>query len=102
MKIQTISWRGIITSLAIRSENSNTLFDNVFEFSDRIASEVMIPRQDMVCIFIQDSFEEILTVLKKYGHTRYPLCDNDKDHVLGLVHMRDIFLLREQEGNKDI
>lgn len=78
------------------------LLDNVFEFTDRIASDVMIPRQDMVCIFIQDTFEEILDVLKKYGHTRYLLCDDDKDHVLGLVHMRDIFRLQEQQDTKDI
>ena len=78
------------------------LLDNVFEFSDRIASEVMIPRQDMICIFIQDSFEEILEIVKEYGHTRYLLCDDDKDHVLGLVHMRDIIRLQEQPGSKDI
>jgi len=78
------------------------LLDNVFEFSDRIASEVMIPRQDMVCIFIQDTFEEILDIVKKYGHTRYLLCDDDKDHVLGLVHMRDIIRFQEQTGEKDI
>jgi CBS domain containing-hemolysin-like protein len=78
------------------------LLDNVFEFSDRIASEVMIPRQDMVCIFIQDTFEEILEVVKKYGHTRYLLCDDDKDHVLGLVHMRDIIRFQEQAGEKNI
>jgi len=78
------------------------LLDNVFEFSDRIASEVMIPRQDMVCIFIQDTYEEILDIVKKYGHTRYLLCDDDKDHVLGLVHMRDIIRFQEQTGEKDI
>ncbi len=78
------------------------LLDNVFEFSDRIASEVMIPRQDMVCIFIQDTFEEILEVVKQYGHTRYLLCDDDKDHVLGLVHLRDIIRLQEQAGTKEI
>ncbi len=78
------------------------LLDNVFEFSDRIASEVMIPRQDMVCLFIQDTFEEILEVLKEYGHTRYLLCDDDKDNVLGLVHMRDIIRLQEQVGEKNI
>ena len=78
------------------------LLDNVFEFSDRIASEVMIPRQDMVCIFIQDTFEEIIDIVKKYGHTRYLLCDDDKDHVVGLVHMRDIIRLQEQSGEKDI
>jgi CBS domain containing-hemolysin-like protein len=78
------------------------LLDNVFEFSDRIASEVMIPRQDMVCIFIQDTFEEILKDIKEYGHTRYLLCDDDKDHVQGLVHMRDIIRLQEQSGEKNI
>ena len=78
------------------------LLDNVFEFSDRNASEVMVPRQDMVCIFIHDTFEEILEVVKNYGHTRYLLCDDDKDHVLGLVHMRDILRLQEQSGEKDI
>ncbi|HZK83433.1 MAG TPA: hemolysin family protein [Desulfosporosinus sp.] len=78
------------------------LLDNVFEFSDRIANEVMIPRQDMVCIFIEDTFEEILEVVKKYGHTRYLLCDDDKDNVVGLVHMRDIIRLQEQTGAKDI
>ncbi|WP_205623424.1 hemolysin family protein [Desulfosporosinus sp. HMP52] len=78
------------------------LLDNVFEFSDRNASEVMVPRQDMVCIFIQDTFEEILEVIKKYGHTRYLLCDDDKDNVLGFVHMRDILRLQEQSGEKDI
>lgn len=78
------------------------LLDNVFEFSDRNASEVMIPRQDMVCIFIQDTFEEILEVIKEFGHTRYLLCDDDKDNVLGLVHMRDILRLQEETGEKDI
>lgn len=78
------------------------LLDNVFEFSDRIASEVMIPRQDMVCIFIQDTFEEILDIVKKYGHTRYVLCDDDKDNVLGLIHIRDILRLREQSGERNI
>ena len=78
------------------------LLDNVFEFSDRIASEVMIPRQDMVCLFIQDTFEEILEVLNKYGHTRYLLCDDDRDNVLGLVHMRDFIRLQEKSGEKNI
>lgn len=78
------------------------LLDNVFEFSDRIASEVMIPRQDMVCIFIQDPFEEILNVVKKYGHTRYPLCDDDKDHVIGLVHVRDLIRMQELPDAQDV
>jgi CBS domain containing-hemolysin-like protein len=71
------------------------LLDNVFVFSDRVVSEVMVPRQDMVCMYIQDSVEEILQTIDEYGHTRYPLCDDDKDHVLGLVHLRDLFQTKE-------
>ncbi|MDS1030518.1 hemolysin family protein [Bacillota bacterium LX-D] len=72
------------------------LLDNVFEFSDRVVSEVMIPRQDMVCLYIQDSLTEILKVVNEYGHTRYPLCDDEKDNIIGLIHMRD--LLRVQNN----
>jgi CBS domain containing-hemolysin-like protein len=71
------------------------LLDNVFEFSDRVVSEVMVPRQDMVCIFTEDSLGEALAVVKKYGHTRYPLCEENKDNVIGLVHMRDLLNLTD-------
>ncbi|MEA5023033.1 hypothetical protein SDC9_29570 [bioreactor metagenome] len=71
------------------------LLDNVFEFSDRVVSEVMVPRQDMMCLYIQDSMEEVLETVKTSGHTRYPLCDDDKDNVIGLVHMRDLLSLSE-------
>ncbi|AGA69707.1 CBS domain-containing protein [Desulfitobacterium dichloroeliminans LMG P-21439] len=78
------------------------LLDNVFEFSDRVVSEVMVPRQDMVCLYIQDSMEEVLHVVKTTGHTRYPLCDDDKDNVIGLVHMLDLLCLPEERATKSI
>ncbi|WP_418792475.1 hemolysin family protein [Phosphitispora sp. TUW77] len=73
----------------------STLLDNVFEFSDRTAAEVMVPRQDMVCLYVQDTIDEALDVIKEYGHTRYPLCDNDKDNIIGMIHIRDMI------SNKD-
>lgn len=78
------------------------LLDNVFEFSDRVVSEVMVPRQDMVCLYIQDSMEEVFKVVKECGHTRYPLCDDDKDNVIGLVHMRDLIGFRETSEIQNI
>ena len=73
----------------------STLLDNVFEFSDRIAGEVMVPRQDMVCLYIQDTIDEALNVIKEYGHTRYPLCDDDKDNVIGMIHVRDMISIKD-------
>jgi len=78
------------------------LLDNVFEFSDRVVSEVMVPRQDMVTIFTEDSLEEALAVVKKYGHTRYPLCEDNKDNVIGLVHMRDLLGLADNPETTSI
>lgn len=78
------------------------LLDNVFEFSDRVAGEVMIPRQDMVCFYIQDSLEEVMGVVREYGHTRYPLCDDDKDNVIGLIHIRDLIGITENPAIKEI
>lgn len=78
------------------------LLDNVFEFSDRVVSDVMVPRQDMVCLFAQDPIEEVINIVKKYGHTRYPLCDDEKDNVIGLVHMRDLMCLGEAPEITDI
>ncbi len=66
------------------------LIDNVFDFADRVAREVMVPRQDMICLFTDDSLEENLKVIEQTGHTRYPLCTDDRDHIIGMVHIREL------------
>lgn len=79
------------------------LIDNVFDFADRTAREVMVPRQDMVCLFTEDSFEENMQIVRETCHTRYPLCVEDRDHVLGMVHLRDLMELDvEHKGAKDL
>ena len=79
------------------------LIDNVFDFADRLAREVMIPRRDMVCLFIDDPFEENLRTVRETGHTRYPLCKEDKDHVVGMIHIRDLMNYRENNpANPDL
>ena len=67
----------------------SALIDNVLEFNDTVAREVMVPRQDMVCLYVDDSLEEIRDVIRSSHHTRFPVCEEDKDHVLGIFHVRD-------------
>ncbi|WP_230199155.1 hemolysin family protein [Risungbinella massiliensis] len=67
------------------------LFDNIFDFSNRVGREVMVPRINMSCIFLDDTMEEILTSIKGSKFTRFPLCGEDKDHILGIIHTRDFF-----------
>lgn len=68
-----------------------TYVNNIFEFDDRVAKEIMIPRTEMICFFAEDSFEENLDVIKEGQFTRYPVADEDKDHIIGLVNIKEIF-----------
>ncbi|HWI50655.1 MAG TPA: hemolysin family protein [Symbiobacteriaceae bacterium] len=72
-------------------ETERLLLDNVFDFSERVAREVMVPRNEMQCLFVEDPFEESLALALEAGFTRYPVCEADKDHVLGMIHLRDLF-----------
>jgi len=72
-------------------ETERTLLDNVFDFSERVAREVMVPRNEMQCLFVEDPFAESLALALEAGYTRYPVCEADKDHVLGMIHLRDLF-----------
>jgi len=67
------------------------LFDNIFDFTERVAREVMVPRVNMKCVYRDKPFEENLKVMKETHHTRFPLCGIDKDDILGIVHIRDVY-----------
>jgi CBS domain containing-hemolysin-like protein len=76
-----------------------SLFDNIFDFTDRVAREIMVPRVDMVCLYAHLSFEENMKIVKEARYTRFPLCGKDKDDILGIIHIRDIYE-RLAEGEK--
>lgn len=73
------------------STQKRELLDNIFELSHRMARQIMLPRQDVVYLSTTRSLAENLRIARRSGHTRFPLCDGDLDHVLGLVHIKDIF-----------
>jgi magnesium and cobalt exporter, CNNM family len=67
------------------------LLDNVFELSHRMARQIMLPRQDVVYLSTTRSVAENLRIARRSGHTRFPLCEGDLDHVIGVIHIKDIF-----------
>lgn len=68
-----------------------TLVDNIFDFSETHAREIMIPRTEMVCLYTDNSYEENREITFREMHTRYPLCDPDKDHIIGFIHIKDLW-----------
>ncbi|WP_145088885.1 hemolysin family protein [Sporomusa sp. KB1] len=67
-----------------------TYVDNIFDFAERNVNEVMIPRTDMVCLYVEDSFAINLEKALNEQLTRYPVCDPDKDNIIGFVHIKDL------------
>jgi CBS domain containing-hemolysin-like protein len=67
-----------------------TLVDNIFDFADTNAREIMIPRTEMNCLYANLSFEENRDIAVRELHTRFPVCDPDKDNIIGFVHIKDI------------
>lgn len=72
-------------------ETERELFDNVFSFGDRVAREIMVPRTDMLCLFTDETLAQCLDIVREARYTRFPLCEDDKDHVIGMIHSKDLF-----------
>ncbi|MBI3799954.1 MAG: HlyC/CorC family transporter, partial [Deltaproteobacteria bacterium] len=70
------------------------LLENVLDLAGRTVMEVMVPRPDIDHLSLSKTWKENLEIIYRTGHTRYPLCETDIDHVIGMVHIKDIFLQR--------
>ncbi len=77
----------------VLNETEKDILHNVFKFSDLTAKQVMIPRTDMVCIPDDMTLEELNNLAAENQYTRYPVYDEDIDHITGLIHVKDLFSL---------
>lgn len=78
-------------------DTESEIIQNAIYFSEICAHEIMVPRKDIMCIYQDDSFDEIMDFVKKHKHTRFPLCAEDKDQVLGMIHIRDVLECNENQ-----
>lgn len=68
-----------------------TYVTNIFEFDETVAKEIMVPRTEMLCFYKDQSFEENIQTVYEGQFTRYPVADGDKDNIIGLINIKDIF-----------
>ncbi|MBM3964693.1 MAG: HlyC/CorC family transporter, partial [Planctomycetes bacterium] len=79
-----------------RSEHS--LINAVFEFDDMVCRRIMVPRNDIDFIDMNEDSDAILAMIRRTKHTRYPVCDGSLDTVLGVLHVKDITGSNIQKG----
>jgi len=77
----------------IESEEREMIY-NVFDFSDALAKDIMIPRINMVTVNINDSYKRVLSVFQECMYTRLPVYDEDKDQIIGLINIKDFILTK--------
>ncbi|MEW9675952.1 hemolysin family protein [Lentibacillus sp. L22] len=79
-----------------------TYVNNIFEFDERVAKEIMIPRTEMVCFFKDSDAEQNAAIVHEKQFTRYPVAEEDKDHIVGLVNIKELFTNRLNDGSESI
>ncbi|MEN3336789.1 MAG: magnesium and cobalt exporter, family [Acidobacteriota bacterium] len=82
---------------ALRAESGQMLRE-LFEFGDRTAGEVMVPRVRVTGLPLGTTPAQVRELLGRAPHTRYPVYESDLDHILGMVHIKDLLgvLLRNE------
>src|SRR5579871_687683 len=84
-------------------ESERDMITSIFEMSDRDVSEIMVPRVDVVAIESEMRVVDAIDVLVSSGHSRVPLFEGDLDHLLGIVHLRDLVgALRAERGEEPV
>lgn len=74
--------------------------NNIFEFDNRVAKEIMVPRTEVVGSYEDEPFETHIKVIAQEKYTRYPVFGEDKDEIIGMVNVKDLFI-RYMDGSRD-
>ena len=80
-------------------ENSeHEMINNVFDFGDSLAKEIMIPRIDMTFAKIDTSYEELIAIFREDKFTRFPVYEDNTDNVIGIVNIKDLLLCEDKQN----
>ena len=80
----------------IETEEREMIY-NVFDFSDALAKDIMIPRINMVTVDVNATFSEVLSTFRESMYTRFPVYEDDKDNIIGLINIKDFILTEDEE-----
>ena len=82
------------------SSGIRQIVGNTLQLQNLDAQDILLPRNQVQILDLNDPLEKNLALAKSWGHTRFPLCDGDLDHCVGIVHVKDVF--REISGEENI
>mgnify|MGYP000937099556 CR=1 FL=1 len=76
-----------------------TMIHGVFDFTDTVVKDVMVPRPDIIAIEKDATYQELLAIIKTEQFSRIPVFENNIDNILGVVHIKDL-ILKDYQGSQ--
>ncbi len=74
-------------------DDEKELIDNVFDFSDKVAREIMVPRVNVTTISAGSSYDEVMEIFRENYFTRFPVYDENSDRIVGVINVKDLICL---------
>lgn len=81
-------------------ESESIMIDNIFEFDNKIAADIMTHRTHLVAIPQTAALEQILTIVRTSKYTRYPVYGTGLDEIVGVLHVRELMQVAADGGDK--
>ena len=78
-------------------QTEHQLIEKIFEFNDKQASEIMVPRNHMVAININDSRDKIFQIVTEEGFSRIPVYKDTIDNIVGIIYSKDLISAAEHK-----
>lgn len=79
-------------------EGERKMINNVFDFSDAVAKDIMIPRIDMTTVSSDSGYEEVMEVFRENMFTRLPVYEEDNpDNMIGIVNIKDFIYVEKSD-----
>lgn len=101
--MQTMTELELRTIVDVSHENGvieqeeREMINNVVDFGDSLAKDIMIPRIDMCCAHASMTYQELLDLFREDMFTRLPVYEDDSDNVIGIVNIKDMLFYEDRE-----
>ena len=94
MMVDVGSERGTI------QEDEKLMINNIFEFNDKMVSDIVTHRTDMVALPVDASLQETVELVNQEKYTRFPVYEGDFDKIIGIFHVKYLFQFMDRENEK--
>lgn len=81
-------------------QEEHFMISNVVDFGDALSKDIMIPRTDVICADVNSTYEELVKLFMDETYSRIPIYEESKDHIIGLLYLKDLFFYTQKTDMK--